>query len=885
MLVGREEHLRRISALLDGACAGSARTLRLVAGPGLGKTSLLDAAEAEAAARGMRRVRLVALEAEEELPGAGLDILLRLLGAQPGARIPSGLLEVLEAATRDAPLLLCLDDVQWLDAQTLAAVSFATRRLLADPVAVLLAGRPETDRIPALAGIPRLEVPPLSDDDGAAVLHSLLPDMPGGTARTISRALAGVPLALREAVGLLPPGVLAGRDPLPTPLPVGAAIQDRYARGFTDLAEPARTAVVMLATDTTGQSHVLAAALARAGLTADDLHDAEDAGLVRVLPVPAFIHPLARAAVHTAARPAEVRAANRALAEVLAESGDRVGALRHRAACTPPPDADLAVALAEVAESMRTTPAARAESAEAALLAAQFTPDPLERARLQITAAETSGSPRALQLVRSLQEQALPLDLRARCTFARLTYDDYDRPEEITAALAQLDGLPLDAALRQLLDDQLISHTLATLDLDGMRRVATRIEAECADDAWLQLAAAGSALMFVGDHRRAVSLLRRARDASAGVDPRSLSLDQVVAWATIPGWLAEVDSEHAERFAQMDQVLRMTRQPQAIALAAFFSAERARREGHWGRAEALLHESIDVLAATGQQDIVGQARLACLLAARGDEAEVLRLSRAAQEPLGVRSPWSGMWLTQAQGALHLALGRPDQAVQVLAPVREVPFVGRGARDSIAACLVDLVESHAALGDVASAAAAAEDLQRRLDGLLDPLGRAFVARCRALVSGPDAADAMFSAALDEHAATAEEFEAARTRLLIGEHLRRTRRPREARDPLGRALAVFERVGAEPWARRARRELAATGERRTTPSPDAGAPQESLTPQEVRVAFAVADGLTNAEVAQLLFLSVKTVEFHLSRVYRKLDVRSRGGLARALAARGL
>jgi DNA-binding CsgD family transcriptional regulator len=244
-----------------------------------------------------------------------------------------------------------------------------------------------------------------------------------------------------------------------------------------------------------------------------------------------------------------------------------------------------------------------------------------------------------------------------------------------------------------------------------------------------------------------------------------------------------------------------------------------------------------------------------------------------------------MWLTQAQGALHLALGRPDQAVQVLAPVREVPFVGRGARDSIAACLVDLVESHAALGDVASAAAAAEDLQRRLDGLLDPLGRAFVARCRALVSGPDAADAMFSAALDEHAATAEEFEAARTRLLIGEHLRRTRRPREARDPLGRALAVFERVGAEPWAHRARRELAATGERRTTPSPDAGAPQESLTPQEVRVAFAVADGLTNAEVAQMLFLSVKTVEFHLSRVYRKLDVRSRGGLARALAARGL
>ena len=393
MLIGRQAQLAQIAAVLDSAGAGRASVLRVVGGPGLGKTSLLDAAAAAAIESGMRVVRLVALEVEQELHGAGLDLLMRALGAPTASPSALGLLEALEGASRDAPLLVCLDDVQWLDRQAIAAVSFAARRLLADPVAVLLAGRPESDRIPGLAPFPRLDVPVLSEEEGQSLLLDIVPGMPAETARRVTRALAGVPLALHEVGSILPGDVLAGLAALPEPLPVSAAIQDRYARGFWQLGAESRSAVVLLAADTTGDPTVVSAALQRAGLQPTDLSSAEDVGLVRLIPTPGFVHPLARAAVHAAAHPAEVRSANAALAAVLSEAGDQIAALRHRVACTVPPDAALAGELTAASESLAQDPGAREGAAEAALQAARFTPDRAERARLQVVAAEIGGSP------------------------------------------------------------------------------------------------------------------------------------------------------------------------------------------------------------------------------------------------------------------------------------------------------------------------------------------------------------------------------------------------------------------------------------------------------------------------------------------------------------
>ena len=379
-------------------------------------------------------------------------------------------------------------------------------------------------------------------------------------------------------------------------------------------------------------------------------------------------------------------------------------------------------------------------------------------------------------------------------------------------------------------------------------------------------------------------LLRRACVLSANVDPASLTPNQLTDWAVLPGWLGEDDREHASRFQTMNHLLRETGQPERITIAAFFAAERALREGAWGRADALFREAIEVSDTCGVRDDTSMARLACLVARRGDVTTTMSLLATCREGLRGSSPWNAHWLEVAEGALALTIGRHEHAVAVLSPLRDLPFVGRGARDAIANGLVDLIESLVALGNLDAARSATQDLARRLDGVVDPYGPAIIARSRALLDDGHA-DAHFDEALAHLSRTTEVFETARTHLLLGEHLRRTRRPRQSREHLAQALAVFEQLRATHWADRARRELAASGER-TSPRPQSSAgATESLTPQEARVALAASDGLTNAEIATTLFLSVKTVEFHLGRVYRKLGVRSRGGLARALASHGL
>ncbi len=890
MLVGRQAQFAQIGAGLDRACAGRASLLRLVGGPGLGKTALLDWAGEQAEARGMATTRMVALELEQALPDAGLDVLLRLLGAPDARRTPAGLLTALAVASADQPLLLAIDDIQWLDARTVAALSFASRRLVADPVAVLLAGRPESDRIPALAAIPGVEVPPLTDEQGVELLRGSAPALSAPVAARVSQALGGVPLALREAVHILSGEVLAGREPLPTPIPVGPAVQDRYAQGFQHLHPQSQQGLVILAAAATSDPDVIRAALQRAGLGLRVLEPAEEAGLVRLAPRPRFIHPLARAAVHSAGRPADLRRANEHLAEVLADRGDPGGALRHRAAATVPPDAALAVELEALADRLARHPASRAEAADVALLAARFTPTPSERTRLRLLAAHHAGASRALAIVAELEGQDLHPDDRVRCLLIRIEHDDTSAgqgslgrstPTSTTylPALEDLEGVDLGTPVAHQVENWRAWLAMERLDRPALERAVALLERRHAEpDDWEWSLTLGQALTFLGEHDRAVPHLRAAVERSAGIDPAGLSADRLINWAVAPGWLLEVDADHAARFRRLDQILRTTGEPENVVSAAFFSSERARREGRWHHADALLREAVDVSGLLGAADMTATARLACLLAYRGQQDEVGVLSSSADSGLGGRSAWNSHWFTQARGALALTLGNPEEAVRILTPIRGIRFAGRGARDHFVASLVDLVEAHVAIGDVTTAAEVTADLAMRIEGVVDPFGPAMVARCRALVS-PGDAEELLSAALDHLSRTTEVFETARTQLLLGEHRRRARRPKAARNPLAEALRVFEDLGADPWAERARRELTAAGARVTPQGPR---PATNLSPQEARIALAVADGNTNAEVASQLFLSVKTVEFHLSSIYRKLGVRSRGGLAKALAA---
>lgn len=882
MLTGRQEQLAAIREVLAGAAAQRAGVLRLVGGPGLGKTTLLDVADAEAADRAMHVVRLVALELEQDLPAAGLDILMRRLGAAGDPHTPGGLLTALGRASTDHPLLLLIDDVQWLDDQSMSAVSFATRRLVADPVAVILAGRPETDHFPALAAMRRLEVPPLSVAESVRMLGEVVPAMPRRTADAVAQALGGVPLALRDVVHLLPADVLAGRAPLPAPLPVSAAVQARYGAGFEGLSDAARMAVVAVACESVGDAEVLHGALELLDIPPACLESAEASGLIRLIPQPTFVHPLARAAAHSAARPDEVRRAHDALARTLIGRGDRTGALGHRAGSTLPPDQGLSDELADRAEHLAANPATRSEAATTALVAARFAATAQRRTAPLLAAAQCSDAEAATGIVRDLEGGPLTPDQRALCTFLRL---ERDITVDARAGLALLDGLfgwPLSDAIASQAEVWRVWQAADCLDLDTIRAVASRITATCDDSQdWVLLAAGGLGWSFLGENRRAVELLRRACALTRQVDPAALGANQLTDWAVLPGWLGEDDAEHAERFRTMDRLLRASGLPQEAATAAFFSAERALREGAWGRAEALFGENLELESAGGVEAHVTLARLAWMAACRGQVTKASALLASCREGLRASSPWLAHWAEASAGVLALTLGRIDQAVAALIPFRDVTFLGRGARDAIALGLADLVESLVALGEHDQARTVAEDLAGRLDGLVDPLAPALIARSRAL-AGDRGADDLFAEAIAHLARTTDAFQTARTHLYLGEHLRRTRRPREARDPLSSALHLFAQIDAEPWAERARRELAAAGGR-TAPEP--ARPAAGLTTQEARVALAVSDGLTNAEVAQQLFLSIKTVEFHLSRVYRKLDVRSRGGLAKALASQNL
>ena len=370
----------------------------------------------------------------------------------------------------DAPLLLTIDDVQWLDHATLAAVSFATRRLLADPIAVMLAGRPETDRIPALESIPRFEVPPLEVREGVAMLREIAPSMPRSTAEAVVGAFGGVPLALRDVDRLLPPEVVSGRAPLPALLPVSTAVQDRYASGFEDLEPAARLAVVTTACEAVGDPDAISGALDQLGIPLTSLEAAEDAGLLRLLPVPTFVHPLARAAVHSAARPSEVRRAHEALGRALRAQGDIEGSLRHRAASTSPPDQALSDELAVMADRLLRTPGSRGEAGTVALVAARFATAPKVREDLLLMAAQCSEAVQALGIVRDLERGPLTPDLQAECTFVRIEHDVTIDARAGLTLLSRLEGRPLSPRLAAQAEVWRAWQAADALDLETLLR-------------------------------------------------------------------------------------------------------------------------------------------------------------------------------------------------------------------------------------------------------------------------------------------------------------------------------------------------------------------------------------------------------------------------------
>ena len=564
----------------------------------------------------------------------------------------------------------------------------------------------------------------------------------------------------------------------------------------------------------------MAQALAAAGLPAAALEPAEAAGLVRLGSEPAFVHPLVRAAVHAASGGEQRRRAHTALSAVHAARGDRARALRHQALAATGPDEQLAAEL-EAEALARERQDAHAAAAAAAELAAELSVEPGPRLRRLTLAAElTPDVDHAQHLVDSVLASAADPELRARAVLVQANDTLGFAPHELDAALASIDGASLTPGTATRLAVARVWSAMESADIQRLEALATEAGENAAED-WIFTATLGMAFTYLGQHDAGVALLRQATEVTSALDPERVPMADLWTWAILPGWLGEEPGRHRERVGAMARRYRATGRPALAASAAFFSAERARRDGLWSRAEALFAEAAELSRALQQPAALEEVRLASVTAYRGEVERTRELLASAERGFDqeMSRNWNHYWVDQSRGALALTLGRLDEAIPPLERVRAAPHVGRGCRDAVACALVDEVEALVGSGDLVGARRAADELGRRLAGIVDPHGLALIERCQAL-SRPEEAEGRYRSALDWHARADDPFEHGRTQLHFGEYLRRGRRPRDAREPLRAALAAFDRVGAGPWAERASRELAASGDR----SPSASAPSE-------------------------------------------------------------
>lgn len=903
MLEGRQAEQERIGDLLARARAGTSGSLVVRGDAGIGKTALLQDASVRAAGRGFTVLRARGVEAESELAYAGvadlvrpvLDRLDRLPAPQAAAlrgvlalappaaddRFAAAVAvqSLLGAAAADAPLLVVVDDLHWLDRASATAVLFAARRPGVDRVAFLLGARDDAGGVAAgLDVLPLRGLPPAA---ARAVLaraagRALAPHV----AAAICDVAGGNPLALTEIPSLLTDEQLAGEAPLPDPLPPGAGIERAFLRRTERLPAASRTALVVAAACDSAEAASILDALRALGLDVAALEAGEDAGLIALADGRiAFRHPLLRSTLYHGAAPAERRQAHRALADVLAGAHPDRSAW-HLAAATIAPDESVAVRLEHEADAVRLR---TAFAAAARLLerAAELSPDPDARARRLLAAAEAAQAGGELDaaetLLAGVVERDAGLDgqvrvehLRGRNALLRVRPREAVKHLERAAAAADsraLPGILLEAGMATIMigdTARALAMAEQALGVDGGDPHVRGLAALLADH-----------VRLLRGERAPAAFRARLHELAAAAQVPSLVVAQIVGMSLV--WLEEYEPARvlAARMVARGRESSPDVLPFALALRGLIGY----RTGDWTRAHADSVQAVEVARQLGQAALTGNFGKGLVDAARGHAED----ARSALGELTAVGRTQGVEALAAQaeaalGLLELGATRPRTAAVHLGRAADaLERHGVGNPNAVQA-RPDLVEAYVRLGRFEDAAAALDLHDREVEAAGSLWGRAAGARCRGLLARGAAYEREFGDALDLHDETSMPFERARTELCLGERHRRNRRRAAARRHLAAALEVFEGLEARPWFERARTELAATGEvsrSRALPSDD------GLTAQERRVALLVADGATNKEAAAALFLSPKTVETHLSNVYRKLELRSRSDLARVLA----
>ncbi|MDX2601510.1 LuxR C-terminal-related transcriptional regulator [Streptomyces caniscabiei] len=910
--------------LVAGGAGGAA--LLLWGEPGIGKTALLDYAAERATAGGSGAppatvLRARGIETETVLPFATLGDLLmphsslfrELPGAQrsalesclalsgdpadpPGNPYAAcmGALNVLAALGDEGPVVVLVDDLHWVDPSSQRVLLFVARRLSSERVALALGSREDHGESGPRRSIPAVQVGGLAPEECAALLEGRV--TPNVLADLV-RVSGGNPLALREIAGALTDEQARGERPLLDPPSLGSHLERAWAARIDGLPDAARRALVVLAAGRSTAAGPLRKALEAAGLSLDALSPAEQDGLITATADGLdFHHPVLRALVLGRAPLAHRYAAFQALAEV------STGSLHawYRASATPGPDEEAAAALADAAREARRR-SAFGESALAWRRAAELTPDPAPRAdRLHHAASDAllSGSPAGPQWC----EEALRItpDPAVRAAIQGLL----GRMHTWKGETAQAYGLLMNAADAVRDSDRtraclLLAEATAAARLDGHVPAAVRVAeeslalaSESGPERWYSLSMLGGALIMSGRTARGRAMLEAA-DRHGGGDPVR---DQQVYAIAGQAWSRAEEFERGRRL--LNTAVESARRHSAVGVLGFTLAVRGELEtriGQWASARGDLTESLRWAEELGQLTCVSYTLycLARLEALRGERVECEEhVARARRECGAYGIGCQEFHMTAVLGLSALAHGDHDAAVDQLEQTLSLAIEQGIGNPEVVPFAADLAEAHVRAGNASRAAEVVSWLEERARETGLASAEAAAARVRGLLAGtPEEAEACFGAALTAHQRTTGPFDWARTLLCEAEVLRRHRRPGAARAPLASALACFERLGAVPWARRAAGELAAAGgvlsgaRSAVGGAGGMGGALNQLTPQEFQVSRAIARGLNNTEAAASLFVSRKTVEAHLTRIYRKLHVRSRTDLTRLLTAADL
>jgi DNA-binding CsgD family transcriptional regulator len=891
VLHGRGSECAAVEDLIADARSGVARTLVFEGDAGIGKTALLDYAAASAS--GMTVLRSAGVEAESDLAFAGLHALLRplfgYLGQIPDAHaaalssaigladapdpgrllISAGVLSLLAEAAEKEPLLCLIDDVHWMDRPSLDALMFAARRLEADAIAMIFATR----RSPMeLAGVDRVELRPLAPSDAERLLDAAAG--PALSPRQRERVLAtacGSPLALSE----LAADLLASGGEHEGGLPISAVLERAFAWRASTLSAEAQMLLLVAAADDSGDVGLLVEAAAALGIDPDALAIVERSRLLDVADGRfRFRHPLLRSAVYQAASFSDRQLVHQALGDALTGTGHDDRRAWHRAAAAVFPDEDVARDLERAARRSATRGAHEAASS-ALERASRLTASVSWRADLLTTAAveawEAASPQRAQALVELAARAATEPLAVARVVHLRGHFEArVGNVLDATAIL--LDGARRVADLDPRLAATMLLDAAQAASYGGDVERYTRVAEQAAtlpSTAGVRLNVGfmrGEAALMHGDFARSAELLTAA-DAQVDVTGHP---EDLWAAAGAAGYRGDIDTACA-RFEDAVAAARAAGAAASLsqALEGLAYGEVTR---HPARAESHAAEGLQLARETGQVRLVSShlTTLGMVAGIRGDESAC----RAAVDEALTLAHGRGLGMVAGRAELALAYldlgaGRPELA---LARLTKLVSAGPGHGHPVISLYEtpELVEAAVRAGVPAAAETALDRFARWVEVSGHPWNLAALARCRAMLANGDEAEERYTEALTHHAGTGATYDAARTSLLYGEYLRRQRRRLDARPHLRAAIDYFERLGAVPWTARAHAELRATGETARRRDVDT---RQDLTPQELQIAGLVAGGATNRDVAAQLFISTRTVDYHLRKVFTKLDLSSR------------